>query len=46
MNNHFKAAWGTRYEDRVHALKILKAAPPDWSRLRRSVSFARFEAKL
>ena len=46
MNNHFKAARGTRYEDRVHAVNILKAAPPDWNRLRRSVSFARFEAKL
>ena len=46
MNNHFKAARGTQYEDRVHAVNILKAAPPDWNRLRRSVSFARFEAKL
>jgi hypothetical protein len=46
MNNHFTAAWGARYEDRVHAIKVLKAAEPDWKRLRRSVSFARFEAKL
>lgn len=46
MNNHFKSARGTRYEDRVHAIKVLKAANIDWKRLRRSVSFARFEAKL
>ena len=46
MNNHFKAARGTRYEDYVHAVKVLKAAAVDWRRLRRSDSFARFEAKL
>lgn len=46
MNNHFKAARGTRYEDHVHAIKVLKAANLDWKRLRRSVSFVRFEAKL
>lgn len=46
MNNHFKAARGTRYEDRVHAIQVLKAAKIDLKRLRRSVSFARFEVKL
>lgn len=46
MNNHFKAARGIRYEDYVHAIKVLKAANLDWKRLRRSVSFARLEAKL
>lgn len=46
MNNHFKAARGTRYEDRVHAVSVLKAAPLDLRRLRRSVTFARFETKL
>ncbi len=46
MNNHFTAARGTRYEDRVHAVKVLKAAGLDWKRLRRSASFARFESKL
>jgi Domain of unknown function (DUF4276) len=46
MNNHFQAAKGTRYEDYVHAVKVLKAAALDWKRLRRSDSFARFEAKL
>ncbi|MBK7617501.1 MAG: DUF4276 family protein [Burkholderiales bacterium] len=46
MNNHFKAARGTRYEDHVHAIKVLKAAEVDLKRLRRSDSFARFEGKL
>lgn len=46
MNNHFKAARGIRYEDHVHAIKVLKATALDLKRLRRSVSFARFEAKL
>jgi Domain of unknown function (DUF4276) len=46
MNNHFNAARGARYEDRVHAVKVLKAAEVDLKRLRRSVSFARFEAKM
>ena len=46
MNNHFKAARGDRYEDRVHAIKVLKATELDFRRLRRSSSFARFEAKL
>ena len=46
MNNYFVAARGARYEDRVHAIKVLQAAPPDWKRLRRSASFGRFEAKL
>ena len=46
MNNHFNTARGQRYEDRVHAVGVLKAAPVDLRRLRRSVSFARFESKL
>lgn len=46
MMNHFKAARGWRYEDRTHAIKVLKAADTDLRRLRRSPSFARFEAKL
>lgn len=46
MNNHFTSARGTRYEDRVHAVKVLSAASLDVKRLRRSISFARFEAKL
>jgi len=46
MMRHFKAARNWHYEDRVHALKILKEGEPDWRKLRRSESFARFEAKL
>jgi len=46
IGNHFKAARGWRYEDRVHAVKVLRAGPLDLPRLRRSSSFARFEAKL
>lgn len=46
MNNHFTGARGTRYEDHVNAVKVLKAAAVDLKRLRRSMSFARFESKL
>lgn len=46
MNNHFQQAKGYRYEDRLHALKVLKADEFDVKRLRRSVSFMRFETKL
>ena len=45
MMNHFRAR-GIRYEDRTHAIKVLKAADTDLKKLRRSVSFKRFEAKL
>ena len=46
MNNYFQDARNQRYDDRVHALKVLKAAPINLGKLRRSVSFARFESKL
>ena len=46
MINHFKTARGWVYEDRADAIKVLKAAELDFRRLRRSVSFARFESKL
>lgn len=46
MMNHFKVARGLRYDDRVHAVKILSKNPPNWKRLRRSDTFARFENKL
>ena len=46
MINHFKAARGWRYDDKVHAIRILQADAVDLARLRRSASFARFEAKL
>lgn len=43
MMNHFKSARGWRYEDRIHAIKVMKAAETDLKKLRRSPSFARFE---
>lgn len=43
---HFKSARGRRYDDKVDAIRVLRAAPLDWQRLRRSESFARFEQKL
>lgn len=46
MMNHFKLARGSRYDDKIHAVKILSQNPPNWKRLRRSASFARFESKL
>lgn len=46
MLNHFKTARGWRYEDRTHAVKVLKAAVTDFKKLRRSPSFERFEQKL
>ena len=46
MINHFKSARGWRYDDKVDALRVLKAINVDFASLRRSVSFARFEQKL
>lgn len=46
MLEHFKNARGWRYDDKVDAVRVLRAAEIDLPRLRRSVSFARFEAKL
>lgn len=46
MMSHFKAARGSRYDDKIHAVKILSRNLPNWKRLRRSASFARFESKL
>jgi len=44
---HFQMALGKKYEDRVHAIKVMRTnPPPNWARLRRSESFARFEATL
>ena len=43
---HFKKARNWRYDDKVDALRVLKAAAIDLPRLRRSASFARFESKL
>ncbi len=46
MLKHFKNARGWRYDDKVDALRVLKASSVDLPRLRRSTSFARFEGKL
>ena len=46
MIRHFKNARNWRYEDRVDAIRVMKAAALDLKRLRRSVSFSRFESKL
>ena len=43
---HFDTARGWRYEDRVHAIKVLRMGEPDLPRLRQSPSFERFEFKL
>lgn len=43
---HFKQARGWRYDDKVHAVKVLSIGEPNWDRLRRSGSFERFETKL
>jgi hypothetical protein len=37
---------GFSEEDRTHAIAVLKSAPLELKKLRRSESFARFEAKL
>lgn len=46
MLKHFKKAGGWRYDDKVDAIRVLKASAIDMQRMRRSTSFARFEAKL
>jgi hypothetical protein len=46
MMNHFRIAKGCRYEDRTHAIRIIKTGDTDLRKLRRSQSFARFEEKL
>lgn len=45
MINHFSQR-GWRYDDKVDAIRVLRAVDIDFKRLRRSVSFARFETKL
>ena len=44
--NHFKAARGWRYDDKVHAVRVVSCGEPDWGRLRNSESFVRFQEKL
>jgi len=43
---HFKNARGWDYEDRVHAVKVIRSVKLNLARLRQSESFARFETKL
>lgn len=43
---HFKNARGWRYEDYVHAVKVVKNGALNLPRLRQSESFTRFEDKL
>jgi hypothetical protein len=46
MMNHFRKARGWRYEDRTHAIKVLKATELDLKKMRRSPTFTRYESKL
>jgi hypothetical protein len=46
MMSHFKDARGWRYEDRIHAVKIMRSGNTDLKKLRRSPTFSRFETKL
>lgn len=46
MMKHFKDAGRGRYEDRIHAIKILKSGTLDFRKLRRSPTFERFEKML
>jgi Domain of unknown function (DUF4276) len=46
MLAHFKNAKGWRYDDKVDAIRVLKASVVDMPRMRRSPSFVRFESKL
>ncbi len=46
MINHFQNARGWRYDDKVNAIQVLRAAPINLPRLRQSTSFKRFEQKL
>ena len=46
LNNYFQQSRGWRYDDKVHAIKILRAGTLDVTRMRRSNSFVRFENKL
>lgn len=43
---HFKSARGWRYDDKVDAIRVLKATPVNLQHLRRSASFSRFEQKV
>jgi hypothetical protein len=44
--NHFRKSKGWTYDDKVDAIRVLRATPLSLRDLRKSVSFARFEKKL
>lgn len=46
MMKYFKEARGFKYDDKVHAIGIIKQGCLSLKKLRRSVSFSRFESKL
>ncbi|MBE0502028.1 MAG: DUF4276 family protein [Desulfuromonadales bacterium] len=46
MMKHFKTARGTKYEDRIHAIKIISSGDINLRKLRRSPTFVRFSEKL
>jgi hypothetical protein len=46
MMNHFQTARGRRYVDRTDAIRVMRAAAINLSRLRHSPTFVRFESKL
>lgn len=46
MMNHFHEARRGRYDDRIHAIKVIAAGEINLRKLERSVSFARFLEKL
>lgn len=46
MMGYFKAARGCKYDDKVHAIGIIKQECLNLKKLRRSNSFGRFESKL
>ena len=46
MMNHFREARRGRYDDRIHAIKVIAAGEINLRKLERSVSFVRFSEKL
>lgn len=44
--NHFREAGRGRYDDRIHAIKVITSNEINLKKLERSVSFARFSDKL
>ncbi len=47
MAAHFKDHRGWRYQDSVYAIHVVRAdGDPNWNKLKRSISFQRFEQRL